>query len=224
MLSPPTLDHGNPEKPAIDFHPVRAHSAKNTVPGRERLHRMRRAILYAALFFVIPLHARAEQIFHFTLTDYGPDFNLDPDSTPERVITFSLPASPVGPLPPTGNPFTDDEGFDVYNVPTEVNGVPELASDIFFGPPVCGCGLFLQFASGTVAAFGGTEGPVLYDLPPDRIPVFTPVDAYIFDVGVPFAIVTAVPGPATTPTPEPSTVALLGTGCLGLLTALRRRP
>ena len=143
-------------------------------------------------------------------TDY---FTLT-DSTIPAVYTFSLPSSP--------SPWTTYPTFGVTifnNLSYTVNGTPETGGYVGFYDTSGGGGLAIQDSSLNI--LDATYGAQVFTGTLNA-PTFVPGDYTQYDVtGAPVGTLVISADPA--PTPEPSSIALLGTGALGLVSVVRRR-
>ena len=140
-----------------------------------------------------------------TLNDY---FQVT-DGATGNVYTFTLPASPT----PTGVGSND---FWITDVPVSTNGNAYVNESVYFIQLATG-GLGIQIPGG----FFFDEGPQLFTGTLSN-PTFVP-GTYTVNAD------NAPQNPADngtvaiSPVPEPSTLALIGTGVLGIAGAVRRR-
>ena len=159
-----------------------------------------RLLLLAAA--ALPIAAHANTIDDFVLTDPSGD-----------TIAFSLPASP--PLFGPSNPLL----FETFTIPLSFDpaffGSATLDGQILFYSALLGGGLnvMIYHPGGTTPILD--HGDLLYS-GTTADPTFL---TGTFHVGTDTLTIT----PQTAPAPEPSTLALLATGTLGILSLARQR-
>jgi PEP-CTERM motif len=183
------------------------------------------SLVLAASAFTLPLTAYADTIDDFVLTGAG------------HTITYSLPAT---------SSFPDFSLFNFFSEsgPATIDGVSGYivgGSYYVLGPPTT---LILSVPT---EIFGTSQlrlgGPKFFTvdvvpasnplgyLPLDVVPTFTPgtyslaeQDNFLQTLFPPIDFtLTITPETSMAPTPEPSTLALLGSGGLGIVSVLKRR-
>lgn len=173
--------------------------------------------LVALATLALPVVAHATTIDDFHLSGYGVD------------VTFKLPSSPV---PSSVYP---DFYFAVSDLLIEVNRAPTMVSSAYFSTAPNGGGFTFTDPSGAIIddldllggqLFTGTVSKPIFkigsfDLTPANCEAS--VDAAVVDQEAsPCSDRLTISSPMTA-TPEPGSLALLGTGALGITAVLRRR-
>jgi hypothetical protein len=131
------------------------------------------------------------------------------DGATGDVFSFTLPASPT----PTG---TGSNEFWLTNVPVSINGATPINESVFFLQLATG-GLGIQ----TPGGFFFDEGPQLFTGSLSN-PTFLPGTYTVFDDSAP-QTAAHTGSVVITEVPEPSTLALIGTGVLGIAGTVRRK-
>ncbi len=171
---------------------------------------MRLSVLVTAFALLVPLAAHAD---NFTLTGQG------------QTIAFSLPDSPQP------SEFGDGTGFAIDNVDVDFNGTLISESVGFYAART---GIAISIADETFFAGGGASasdpelialGSQLYT-GSESSPTFV-LGTYTIDngghIGLPEGDYSLTITGDTAVTPEPSSLALLGSGVIGLAGLVRRR-
>lgn len=170
---------------------------------------MRLAVLISAIALLAPVAAHADT---FTLTGQG------------ETITFALPDSPTPSL------FEDGTGFAVNNVEVNFDGTL-ISESVGFLAARSGLAISIaaeSFISGGSFLVSGDkligEGPQLYtgleSLPTFDLGTYTIDNA---DRSLPTGDYSLTITADTAVTPEPSSLALLGSGVIGIAGLVRRR-
>ncbi|MBB5342694.1 PEP-CTERM sorting domain-containing protein [Tunturibacter empetritectus] len=166
--------------------------------------------------FVLPSAAHADAIDDFVLTGIYGNSN---------VITFSLPASPPGSgnnCPPS-SPSCVPQYLLSFNAfaPVTFNGVT-TDEELTFLTGRAGGGFYLHPTPQSSLRY---FGPTLFVLNGED-PTFVPGTYGVFSEGAlapPLPYSLTITPETTAPTPEPSTLALFGTGLAGLIEFARTR-
>jgi hypothetical protein len=168
------------------------------------LQKLTRFLLGSALVLGLAVVAKSAHADTIN-TDY---FKVT-DGATSNVFTFTLPESPT----PTGVGSND---FWITNVPVWINGTTLVDESVYFIKLATG-GLGIQIPGG----FFFDEGPQLFTGSLSN-PTFLPGTYTVYDDSAP-------QNPShngtveISPVPEPNTLALIGTGVLGVAGAIRRR-
>lgn len=144
-------------------------------------------------------------------------FELTDNTTPVT-FTFSLPSSPT-----PSNVYTDD--FEIDPVDYAVNGVAQTPGFVAFYDSNQGGGLVL--ADSTETVLFGTSGDPVYtnslSNPTFLLGTFPELGGAGSGLLTTDDVTLTISDSPIAATPEPGTLALLGTGAAGLLGILRRR-
>ena len=175
--------------------------------------------LLVAASFALPAIAHADAVDDFTVTGHGLD------------LTFSLPATPV-----VGDNYSKGFYFYLGDVAFTENGTMMTAADVYFYTKPDDGGFSLEDAAGNEIDGLDFTGKKLFTSgvknPTFKEGMFNLTQ---FDCGSSAAAVsdaslapckyhlTIDAAAAPTPTPEPGSLALLGTGALGVVGVVRRR-
>jgi hypothetical protein len=166
-------------------------------------------LVLLASAFVLPSTAHADAIDDFVLTGVGNS----------NIITVSLPASPPGnemtcpPISPSCLPGSETAFY--LSAPVTTNGVTSVENLIF---PT------FRFEGGLYVGATRFFGSQLFT-PDAATPTFVPgtYDLLSFGSGPTLPYGLTITPETTAPTPEPSTLALFGTGLAGLIEFARTR-
>jgi hypothetical protein len=142
------------------------------------------------------------------------------------VYSFTLPASPTQNVTSVSNAYSDY--FDVSNVLISINGGAAVSGTVYFNTTSQAGGVGIGIS--TPSTFFNDEGPQLFTYTgtlgqASFAPTFNTGTFTLYQQSNPQLVagsVTVSPSNAS-PTPEPSSLALLGTGVLSLAGMVRRK-
>ena len=177
--------------------------------------------LLASALLAVPVLAHADAVDDFTVTGHGLE------------LTFSLPS-----MPAVGGDFMKGFYFYLGDVSFTENGTAMTAANVFFYTKPEDGGFSLTDADNDVIDGLDFTGPKLFTGTVKK-PTFKEGTFKLTQVDCGGGIETAAvseaklgpckynlsidPAAAPTPTPEPGSLALLGTGALGVFGVVRRR-